>query len=310
MTNSVSGGPRFYQPVVQTSEGPTAAHQGSKTSKDEHGILTACRTGNLVKVKELLENNPGYTNQTFRSGITGEMISPLYVAAVQGHDEIVELFLKKNADPDFQRGDGNTALFIASLRGHNKVIKLVLENMAHPDIPNNDGYTALSIASQYGHKEAVALLLGRQADPNIPDKSGCTALFMASQYGYKEIVALLLENNADPNITSGNGITALYMAAQNGHIKIIKHLRAAGANPFLERKPSWLRPPIRPLIIAKILCDQDPTIKEIYQPIIEELEEMEQAWQATPAPIPAPTPTPTTTSGLRRRYVQKPIDES
>ncbi len=127
MINPVSGGLRFYQPVVQTPASTSAAPQERKNPKHEPDILAACRTGNLEWVKELLRENPDNINQDFMAGNKMEcMVSPLYLTSQEGRKEVVEFLLENKADPNRQFIDGATPLLMASQNGHKKDVKLLL----------------------------------------------------------------------------------------------------------------------------------------------------------------------------------------
>ena len=60
-------------------------------------------------------------------------------ASVNGHHQVVELLLKKDADPDIHSVEGWTALMLASSKGHIQVVELLLNNKkADPNIPDNN----------------------------------------------------------------------------------------------------------------------------------------------------------------------------
>ncbi len=252
MANPISGRLFSYQSLGQTAKSPTTATQEYKPPKEEHEILAACRTGNLPRVKELLKSNPGYINQAFMGRVTGEMLTPLYLASQEGHKEVVKFLLSVYADPNSQCDDGETALFSASGRGYDDIVTLLLENGANPDLPRNDGATALMQASNLGH-------MG--------------------------IVTLLLAANANPNLQLPNGVTALFLAAQNGHEEVVKSLKAK-ANPFLKRNTTRWSSGQRPLEIARIQCQKMPQKRDIYQRIIRALIEMEEEWKASDSTKP------------------------
>ena len=279
MANPASRRSRFYQPVVQSSTKSTpASRQERKNPKNEPEILAACRTGNLGWVKELLKNNPDYVNQTFRAGKAGDMVPPLYLAAQEGHKEVVTLLLKVNADPNWQCKDGTTALYMASQNEYKGVVGLLLDNQANPNIQCNDGSTALCIASQEGVVEVVELLLKAEADPDIQPKGGTTALFMASKNGHEDVVKLLLGASANPDNQYNNGVTPLFMAVRNGHYGIFKLLKNAKANPLLRWKFPFSVLGRLPSEAASLKYRENPPNKDTYQLMYNELKEMEKEW--------------------------------
>ena len=111
-----------------------------------------------------------------------------------------------------------TPLHIASLTGHLDVVRLLVQDGADKDKESNDGETPLFIATAEGHLEIVRLLLQEGADKDKGDNSGETPLFMASIQGHLEIVRLLIQEGADKDKENDRGTTALVIAAMKGHL--------------------------------------------------------------------------------------------
>ena len=156
----------------------------------------------------------------------------LLVACQNGHQQIVELLLKKQVDPNVQNSkNGRTALIQASVTGHYQVVEILLKKGADPDIHDNYGGTALIVASEMGHYQVVEILLKKGADPNINDNNGRTALIVASKNGHYQVVEILLKNGADSNIHNNNGFPALILASLNDHYQVVEILLKKGADP-------------------------------------------------------------------------------
>ena len=164
----------------------------------------------------------------------------LILASLNGHYQVVEILLEKGADPNIHDNDGWTALIVASQNGHYQVVEILLEKGADPNIHKNNGWTALIEASQEGHYQVVEILLEKGADPNIHANDGWTALIVASQNGHQRVVELLLEKQVNPNVqNSKNGRTALIQASGNGHYQVIEILLEKGANPNIHDNDGW-----------------------------------------------------------------------
>jgi hypothetical protein len=119
----------------------------------------------------------------------------LHIAAVWGDVEIVELLLKRGADPNVKDDNGQTPLHIAALWGHVDVVRVLLEHRADPNAKDNDGKTPLHYAAEKGHVDVVRVLLERGADPRIADNRGHIPLDYAKNSTIRSLLESALRNN-------------------------------------------------------------------------------------------------------------------
>gem|GEM_PF-1314161 len=70
----------------------------------------------------------------------------LHIAALWGDVEIVEVLLKRGADPNVKDDNGQTPLHIAAQEGHVDVVRVLLERGADPRIADNGGHIPLDYA--------------------------------------------------------------------------------------------------------------------------------------------------------------------
>ncbi len=110
----------------------------------------ACATGDIARVRELLDGDPSLVNRVSDYG--GYYVgcgAPLKNAAARGHLEIVRLLLKRGADPNLpEEGiapDGH-ALHSAVVGGHIEIVRLLLAHGAHPNVPVESSADTLSAA--------------------------------------------------------------------------------------------------------------------------------------------------------------------
>ena len=107
-----------------------------------------------------------------------------YVKA--GNYSKVEELLNLGVNPNLKMFDSKdwtkyTALVSASRKGHAKIVELLLKRGADPNIPCDWGQTALIVASgRAGHFGIVKMLLEAKVDPNQQDKHEQTALTVVS----------------------------------------------------------------------------------------------------------------------------------
>lgn len=114
--------------------------------------------------------------------------SPLMMAALRGHKELVELLIWRDADVN---KTGWTPLHYAASGGHVEVAKLLLSHSAYIDAESPNGTTPLMMAAMYGSPDVVKLLLEEGADRDHKNQLGMTALDFAKQGSRKDAIQLL-----------------------------------------------------------------------------------------------------------------------
>ncbi|KAF7069342.1 hypothetical protein CFC21_074986, partial [Triticum aestivum] len=124
--------------------------------------------------------------------------TPLYAAAIEGHDEIMQILLENNADCNKKIPGIDTPLLVAITAPSVKCVKLLVE--AGADV--NDGILApLVVAAEMkGSTACLKLLLEAGADPNVPDPSGRFPIELAAQRGTREGVEILFPVTCIPTV--------------------------------------------------------------------------------------------------------------
>src|SRR5688572_14402064 len=110
-------------------------------------LPTACHTGDIDRVRELLRQDPSLANKLGEhEGYYLGAGTPLSNAAAAGRMDIVQLLLDHGADPNLpeeQYAPKGKALYSAVSNGHYEIAKLLLERGAFPNPPVESSGDAL-----------------------------------------------------------------------------------------------------------------------------------------------------------------------
>lgn len=195
-------------------------------------LLIACQN-NKEKAARLLLTHDANVNLGMLIGGVNEGMTPLMLASLNGHANIVRLLLGKDVKINqTTTTSGYTAMLLAAQHGFVDVCMLLHKAGADINQSNlTDGFTPLITASATGDVRLVRLFLGYAVDVDkktvIDD---ATALMVASQNGHDDIVRILLEHEADANLCKkDSGFSPLMSASQNGHEKVVSLLLDYGA---------------------------------------------------------------------------------
>jgi ankyrin repeat protein len=227
----------------------------------KYGILPAAYVGDAGRVKALLGTDKSALKKKTRDGCT-----PLFMAAMQGHADVVKTLTAGGADVDEEGARGMSPLCVASLCGRADAVKALLENKANLRLPadGHKGHQPIHLAAMHGHTsvvealldngarvdekdfshrtplhyaaaegqaEVAALLLARGADINAKDQDGTKPITLAAQKGSKDVAAKLIAKGIDLSEDDKYGYTPLHHAISDGHMEVAKYLIAQG-NPL------------------------------------------------------------------------------
>ena len=167
----------------------------------------------------------------------GHFVTPLIIAAQNGHLNSVKILLGYGADIE-DRGtikigdevvEGCTPLWGAACSGRLDVVKLLIERNADVDGRTSTDSTPLRAAAQEGHLDVVRCLVESGADVNARTQYEATPIMAACHYGHVSIITYLINKGAFVDLQAKDGNTALHYTAQRGHLEVVSQLLSLGA---------------------------------------------------------------------------------
>jgi ankyrin repeat protein len=220
-------------------------------------LCTASYIGDLERVRELLDDDPGLANRP-SDYVTYYACSgtPLRNAAAAGHAEIVQLLLNRGADPNLPEegiAPRGHALHAAVCGGHIEIAKLLLEKGAFPNVDIESSADTLSAAIARSNQPMIELLCTHgaarslellayggdlqtgaavfAANPALADDPD--ALGIAASQGHEGFVRLMLRYKPDV----ATRCAGQYFGAGPKSRELCELLFAHGMNPS---QPNWL----------------------------------------------------------------------
>uniref|UniRef100_T1IYM8 Poly [ADP-ribose] polymerase n=1 Tax=Strigamia maritima TaxID=126957 RepID=T1IYM8_STRMM len=207
-----------------------------ETDNDGNTVLhIAADTGRIHNVELLLkraksERKAIDNNANKDFGLAGlnrtnkQSLTPLHVACLSGHSDVVRILLKYGADVDRPTNATKgklTPLMFSCQKGYLEILKILIQNGAKVETRDKFKRTALTHAIINGHAHIASHLLRLGSDPNNTDSSGNTLIHYAAAYGWWFCLKLLLESGAKPNVSNDWMLTPLGVAFLKGHMGLV-----------------------------------------------------------------------------------------
>ncbi len=194
--------------------------------------LEACRSGDLILLKELILNDKYNPKEIYdRNGSNG-----LLWASGGGHLDCVQYLIetcKINPNVEKQKGRrgyaGRTALHWSCRNGHVDVVEFLLNNTLFPmcvDVETEDGTTPFHLAVWQNQIHVCNYLINKGCDVDHINSYGCNAVLWAGQglNTSNEMFELLFTHSCNFHIFNENGQGILHKAAQRGKLQVCELL--------------------------------------------------------------------------------------
>jgi ankyrin repeat protein len=154
----------------------------------------------------------------------------LFAAIARGATGDAERLIAKGVSVNAVDADGVPALMTAALFADADMIELLLKRGADPNRTDESGATALMWSVPDISK--VQRLLARGANVNARSQTERTALLVAASYpGTVNLLRLLVERGADLRAQDRSGATALSLAVRSSDIDVVRFLVERGLDP-------------------------------------------------------------------------------
>ena len=192
-------------------------------------LYLACQEGFHEVVDKLLSHSLKALNLCKDGNI-----SPLYIAAHEGHEDTVRHLVQAKAELDIRNDRGATALYIAVQRNHTPICRTILEAGADPNIATLAMSSPLAVAVFHFNPKIVALLLTHGAYVDDPSSDGTTVAMLSAHSLDVDILCQLVLHGSSLNVRNhaGHNVDAILRLAHgigDVHIALYSLLVSAGA---------------------------------------------------------------------------------
>jgi ankyrin repeat protein/L-ascorbate metabolism protein UlaG (beta-lactamase superfamily) len=187
-------------------------------------IHEAIQQGDLTKTQSLIAKNPTLLNAKTEEGRT-----PLHVAVMGGHKELMEFLIQKGANIDALDAEGRTPLIGAIMSRKPELAHTLVNRGADVKIKSKEGASAIIYTLFFGPEDLIEPLLDHGQNVNERFIGGVTLMQGAAAMGNINAMKILFEHGADVNAISERGETALYFGVREGKTEIVEWLFSHGA---------------------------------------------------------------------------------
>ena len=157
-------------------------------------------------------------------------LTPLMLASMHGHTDIIKLLLHRNADVNKTDTTGCTALHHAVRHNHVRVADILI---THGDTRLNvveyvTGETPLCYAALRGNLAIARSLVEHGCTLDVQNNEGDTALHVACREEWDEVALLLVRNGASTKLRNKSNMTPVYVASTylrrilESHMKLVE----------------------------------------------------------------------------------------
>ena len=207
---------------------------------EELPLLCACKAGDLIEVKRLVEENPSRLQE-----MDAEKMSPLFVALIFGHADVARWFIEHHLDVSHRDIHKNTAIHYTVYLRSMELTQLLIERC--PDVitiadTGTHRNRCFHLAVMTGSVEMVEFLLKQPGVVlNSPVQYGPNPLWSAALLDRVDIFKWLFERDTSlKDAIDDDGFGIFHHSAWNGALKVVRWLLSQGLGDVrTSPSPSW-----------------------------------------------------------------------
>jgi ankyrin repeat protein len=201
-------------------------------------LIVAAENDDLSQVKQALATGININSITSNS-------SALHCAVFNGHSEIIEFLLSKNADINLKDQQNFTPIQLAVSKKEKEICNVLIRNGADINVVTKKKGTLLHLAAANDFILFFDLDKIDKIDIELKDYEGKSALNVASSLGNYDMIDELLSKNADVNSADDNGMTPFINSLRYATDKRIEFWESEGYNDDVRVRyeiiNSWFR---------------------------------------------------------------------
>jgi ankyrin repeat protein len=194
------------------------------TASGETALYLATKHRRHQAIQLLIDHNASVTAHTTTCSL-------MYLACERNAPQVVSALVQSKCDVNgMDKSTDLSPLHIAASNGHYETVHHLLQLKAHVYGRNAALETPLHLAARQGHLGVATALLERGALVNATNGQGYSPLHFAAIRGFKHLALMLIEHKADVHLTTNKRSTALDLASGNDHNDMVLLLLACRAN--------------------------------------------------------------------------------